>query len=292
MKIGVSSYSFVRLVRAGTMSNLDVAAKAKEMGFDVIEFSNFVLPEGETALSLAPKLKEACDAAGLEVANYAVPADFLSGSGGDLEAEVERVKADLRVAEILGSPQMRHDGTRGIPKDWSGPKSFEGVLPRLAMGCRAVTEFAADRGIRTMIENHGFFCQDSDRVEKLICAVDHPNFGVLVDMGNFAVVDEESGPAVGRLMPYTFHVHAKDFHLKSGDLPFPGKGWNVSRGGNFWRGAIIGHGDVPVVQCLRAMKKANYDGVLSIEFEGMEDPLTGIELGLANLKRFVGEVYG
>jgi sugar phosphate isomerase/epimerase len=37
------------------------------------------------------------------------------------------------------------------------------------------------------------------------------------------------------------------------------------------------------------MKKGGYDGVLSIEFEGMEDPLQGIAVGLENLQRFVKE---
>jgi len=141
------------------------------------------------------------------------------------------------------------------------------------------------------VENHGFFCQDSERVEMLVCAVDHPNFGVLVDMGNFICVDEDPQVAVGRLMPYAFHVHAKDFHLKPGDGWWPGRGWNRSRGGNFWRGAMIGHGDVPVRGCLRIMKAAGYDGVLSIEFEGMEDVLTGIACGHENLRRMVSDIY-
>ena len=63
--------------------------------------------------------------------------------------------------------------------------------------------------------------------------------------------------------------------------------WNVSRGGNFWRGAIIGHGNVPLLPCIRTLKRAGYAGVLSIEFEGIEDPLMGTELGQANLRRLV-----
>ncbi|MCP4640926.1 MAG: sugar phosphate isomerase/epimerase [bacterium] len=94
------------------------------------------------------------------------------------------------------------------------------------------------------------------------------------------------------MMPYAFHVHAKDFHTKPGTVTFPGEGWFQSRAGNHLRGSIIGHGDVPIVQCLRIMKAAGFDGVLSIEFEGMEEPLKGIELGLKNLRRFVEEVYG
>lgn len=292
MKIGVSSYSFSKLVHSGRMSQLDVISKAREMGFDVIEFSTFALPEGETPLTFAPKVREECERVGIEVANYTISGDFISGSGGDLDAEIERLKEEVRVARILNSPGMRHDAAWGFPSDYKGVQSFDAVLPRLAKGCRAVTEYAAELGIKTMVENHGFFAQDSERMEKLVTAVDHPNFGLLVDMGNFLCVDEDPEKAVGRLMPYAFHVHAKDFHVKSGNQPNPGRGWFSSRGGNYLRGAVIGHGDVPIVQCLKIMKGKNYDGILSIEFEGMEEPLEGIAIGLENLRSFVDRVYG
>ncbi len=292
MKIGVSSYSYSRLVRDGVMKQIDVIAQAKEQGFDVLEFSTIAVPEGKSLESFATELRQEADRIGMPIANYTIGADFLNGSGGDLEAEIERVKQEVRIASILGAPGMRHDATRGFPPDHKGGSSFDDAIPRLAKGCRAVTEFAADLGIRTMVENHGYFCQDSERLEKLASAVAHPNFGILVDMGNFICVDEDPGLAIGRLMPCAFHVHAKDFHLKRGSSPHPGRGWNVSRGGNFWRGAIIGHGDVPIVQCLRVMQRTGYDGVLSIEFEGMEDVLLGIEIGQENLRRFVNLVYG
>lgn len=288
MQIGVSSYSY-------SQSKLDlfqIITKAKEMGFDVIEFAGFPnLPEGETALSFAPRVREACDEAGLKVANYTIWADFINGSNGDLKAEIERVKDEVRVAQILGAPGMRHDSTWGWPATKTGARGFDDALPILIEGCRVITEFAADLGIKTMVENHGYFCQDSERVEKLVNGVDHPNFGVLLDMGNFLVVDEDPTEAVGRLMPYTFHVHAKDFHVKSGNESSPGQGWFSSRGGNYLRGAIVGHGEVPIVQVLKIMKNAKYSGVLSIEFEGMEDPLKAIPIGLENLKRYVASVY-
>lgn len=292
MQIGVSSYSFSRLVRSGALRQIDVVAKAKAMGFDAIEFSTLAVPEGETTASLARQLAEEADRVGIPIVNYTIAADFLNGSSGDLDAEIARLQEEVRIAEILGVPGMRHDATSGFGPQTQGARDFAAALPRLVEGCLGVTRFAEQHGIRTMVENHGYFCQDSDRVESLVCAVNHSNFGVLVDMGNFICVDEDPGRAIGRLMPYAFHVHAKDFHLKSGDQPWPGTGWALSRGGNFWRGAMIGHGDVPITTCLRVMHKAGYDGVLSIEFEGLEEPLTGIELGLQNLRRLVADVYG
>lgn len=287
MKIGVSSYSFSRLVNSGVMSQLDVVTKTAELGFDAIEFAGFALPEGASPLGFAEEARAACEAHNLEIVNYPIGADFLRGCNGDLQAEIERVKDEVRVAHALGVPGMRHDATAGFPPNHVGAKSFDAALPRVAEGCLAVTEFAAELGIRTMVENHGYFCQDSDRVEKLICTVNHPNFGALIDIGNFACADEECTQAVARLAPYAFHVHAKDFHVKSGLQPFPGDGWFSSRAGNYLRGAIIGHGEIPVTQCLRLIKASGYDGVLSIEFEGMEDPVLGIHLGLSNLKRFL-----
>ncbi len=292
MQIGVSSYSYSPLVKSGDMQQIDVPLKAKEMGFDVLEFSTISVPEGRTLEDFAAELRRACDSAGIPVANYTIGADFLNGSEGDLEAEIERVKGEVRIAEILGAPGMRHDASGGFPATHSAPRGFDDALPALAEGCRAVTEYAAEKGIKTMVENHGHFCQDSVRVEKLVNAVGHPNFGVLVDMGNFVCVDEDPAVAVGRLLPYAFHVHAKDFHIKSGLQPWPGEGWALTRGGNYRRGAVIGHGEVPIVQCLRVMKQAGYDGVLSIEFEGIEETIKGIKIGHSNLRRFVADVYG
>ena len=274
------------------MHPLDVIARAKEMGFEVIEFAGLTPPEGISALDFAPTVRGACAQAGLPIVNYTIPADLLCGSDGNLTTEVRRLCAEVLVAEALGAPGMRHDAGWGFPKGHPGPKSFEAALPRMAEGCRAVTEFAAARGIRTMVENHGYFCQDSDRMEELVEVVGHPNFGALVDIGNFMCADEDPAQAVARLAPHAFHVHVKDFHWKSGNGPDPGEGWFPTRAGNRLRGAILGHGEVPVAQCLRLLKEAGFDGVLSLEFEGLEDPIKGIAIGLANLRRAVEEVWG
>lgn len=286
MKIGVSSYSFSKAVNSGVLTQFDVVSKAKEMGFEIIEFAGLIVPEGETAESYAERIKEECARVGIEMGNYTIGADFINGSDGNLEAEIDRLKGEVKIAKILGAPGMRHDATAGFKSGYVGPKSFEDALPILVKGCRAITEYAQDFGIRTMVENHGFFCQDSERVEKLVNGVNHKNFGILVDMGNFLCADEDPFKAVGRLAPYAFHVHAKDFHTKPGTSPNPGEGWFFSRGGNYLRGSIIGHGDVPVVQCLRILKNAGYNGAVSIEFEGMEDSFTGISVGLQNLKNY------
>jgi sugar phosphate isomerase/epimerase len=290
MKIGVSSYSFSRLVHEKRMTQFDVIAKSKELGFDAIEFAGLDVPAGETPASYAGRVREACAQAGLPIVCYTIGADFLRAGADAWQAEAERLKGEVRQAAALGVPTMRHDATGGFPRGHVGPRGFDDALPALVKGCRAVTEFAAGLGIRTTVENHGFFCQDSERVEKLVNGVNDPNFGTLVDIGNFLCADEDPAAAVGRVAPYVFHAHAKDFHVKPGSAPEPGAGWFKSRAGTFLRGAIVGHGQVPVPQCLGILKRSGYDGYLSLEFEGMEEPLTGIAVGLENLRRYLKAV--
>ena len=78
--------------------------------------------------------------------------------------------------------------------------------------------------------------------------------------------------------------------MKSGNGPGPGQGWFQTRSGNYLRGSIIGHGEVPLLQILRILKNADYSGVLSIEFEGLEDPLKAILIGLENLRRYLASI--
>ena len=277
MKIGVSSYSFHQAVSAGRMSTYDIVDAAAKMGFEEIDFA--VLLGDDPLEEMCKKLGKQAKDAGIGVSNYAVAADFLNKN---LDEEVERVKGELRNAVLLGARTLRHDAAWKLPEDGS-IRTFRQALPRIAEGCRRVTEYAETLGIRTMTENHGTFVQESARVEALIEAVDHPNFGALVDMGNFMCADEAPEKAVGVMAPLAFHVHAKDFLYKPCTARNPGKGWFGTRGGAFLRGTVIGHGVVPVEACLRILKNAGYDGTVAIEFEGMEPCEKAIALSRENL---------
>ena len=203
----------------------------------------------------------------------------------DLAAEIERVKRNVDIAAAYGCPILRHDISRGFGA--GDPRSYEDAIEILAPAVRAITRYAAERGVVTTTENHGYFSQDSDRVEKLILAVNEPNFGALVDIGNFSCVDEENVSATKRLSAYARHAHVKDFHTKDAGADNPGQGWFQSRAKNYLRGAILGHGNLPVGECIRALAQGGYDGYLTLEFEGLEDPMQAIEIGMANLRKYL-----
>ena len=179
---------------------------------------------------------------------------------------------------------MRHDVTYSLPERTTWEDAISTLAPRI----RKVTEYAKEKGIRTCSENHGYIFQDSVRVEALIKAVGDPNYGWLVDVGNFLCADEWPLEGVTRALPYIIHAHVKDFlYRKSDELLARPSGFFGTRNGNLLRGTILGHGDVPVAEAVKLIRKAGYDGVLSLEFEGAEENLPALRAGLKYMTRLM-----
>lgn len=285
MKTCVSTYSYGSYNHSDKLGIYGIIDKTAELGFAGIEFC-----EGEWIDNLdidkAKRVREHAEKAGLDIVSYCAGADFINGSNGNIKDEITKLKLSVDFAAALGVKNMRHDCTSGF-RGRQYSIGVDDALLIVAEGCREVTMYAEQKGIGTMTENHGYFLQGSFRHEKLINAVAHKNFGALVDIGNYLCADEDPPYAVGVIAPYVKHAHAKDFHVKSGMESDPGAGWFMSRSGNYLRGAIIGHGDAKVAQSIKALKRGGYDGYLSIEFEGIEDNILGITLGLENLKKYI-----
>lgn len=286
MKIGVSSYSFSKYLRETRCGYLKICDIAKEMGYDGIEFVGLINEAwGITGdpIAIAKEIKEYCAKIGLEIAAYTVGANLLDPNK---EESVRKLKESVDIAEALGAPVMRHDVASKLPENHL--YTYEDAIVDMIPLIREITEYAEAKGIKTCTENHGFIFQAPERVEQLITAVNHKNYGWLCDMGNFLCVDADPVEAVYIAAPHAFHVHVKDFLFKSGDEPMPAGYQIVTGGGNYIRGTVVGHGVVPVRQCLNILKRAGYEGFVSVEFEGAEENLPALKNALAFLRGVIG----
>ena len=283
MKASVSSYSFSQTLRKGEMTQFDTLSAAHDIGFRAIEFTDLAPKPGATLkeqLAYAQALRAEANRLGMKIVSYTIGADLFK-EGDAAKTEIDRLCRQLDVAAALGAPLMRHDVCSKLAPAGAG-RSFYGMLPTLARNIREVTAYGQSVGVRTCSENHGFVAQDSQRVESLFVAVGHDNYGLLLDMGNFACVDEDIPQAVSRLAPYAIHAHAKDFYFH----PF-GDGFTggiYTRAANRLVGCAVGDGMVPIRQCLAILRRAGYDGYLSVEYEGEADCREGIARSLNFLR--------
>ncbi|MBW4083139.1 sugar phosphate isomerase/epimerase [Paenibacillus sp. S150] len=285
MKFGISTYSLAGAIRSGEMNIADVIHFIAEIGGEHVE----IVPIGYN-LTEDPGLIEVITsqaaAAGIDVSNYAISANFLTEDEAALALEIERVKHEVDIAARLGVSFMRHDVASSPDVSIA---HFNAALPQLAAACRTIADYAAGFGITTSVENHGYFIQNSDRVQALIQAVDRANFKTTLDIGNFMCADEDSPAAVRNNLPFASVVHFKDFYLRP-SYQNPGEGWFRTTAGNYLRGAIVGQGDIDMREVIRLVKDSGYDGYVSLEFEGLEECKQGTRIGLDNLRRIWQEV--
>ncbi len=287
MKWGMSTYSLSRAIIAQEMTVPDVIEWTKEIGGEHVE----IVPIGYDLTQqpeLVPAIRRKAEQVGIDISNYTVAANFVCEDESAFRQEIERVKREVDIAVALGVKLFRHD-VASRPPEQSSIVYFQNDLPKLAEACRQIAEYAADFGITTSVENHGFYMQASERVESLIAAVGRPNFKTTLDIGNFMCVDESPVRGVRNNVSLASMIHLKDFYLRSKHLN-PGNGWFQTAGGDYLRGAIVGQGDIDMREVLRIIKASGYDGYLSIEFEGLEDCRFGAQTGLENAKRMWDEV--
>lgn len=283
MKISCSTYNFRPLMEnhGGTMTIAEMVATIKEMGFDGVEAEQCTFVDKDL-MSSAKLLKDECDKHGLPIVCFSVGADLL------LKAEESKatIKQQILAAKIMGAPRLRHDICWGI--DQPVYRSFAYNCKKIAAQCRELTEFGAEHGIETMSENHGYYFQDSRDVEMLINEVDHPNYGLLYDIGNVICADEDFAHACGVLKHYAKMAHVKDFYVANGNAPFSTPGFFPTRGGNLCIGTIVGNGVVPVHQLLRELK----DRVewVTVEYEGPEGVMKGVLDSLVNTRRIINQI--
>ncbi|MBP1994051.1 sugar phosphate isomerase/epimerase family protein [Paenibacillus eucommiae] len=283
MKLGLSSYSLYQAIADGRLTIVDAVKWVAEHGGEHIE----IVPAGYDLIEtpeLIGQIRDAAEQAGIELSGYLIGANFLQDGAEAQQQEIDRVKLHVDIASKLGVRNMRFDVAYAAIDEDRSLSRFESDLPVLTAGCRAVADYAAQFGIMTSVENHGYYIQASERVNRLVKVVDRENFRTTLDVGNFWCADEDPLLGVKRNVEIASFVHFKDFYRRLSSKQ-PGEGWFPSAGGYWLRGAICGYGDLDLAATVRVLKEAGYDGHLSIEFEGQEDCLLASRINLANVRR-------
>jgi len=293
VKLGLSTYSLMNAIKAGEMTVLDAIQWIADNGAEHVE----IVPFGYQLVGnndLIDAIRKKAEDVGIEISNYAILADLLKEDKEEYEAEIKRLMGEVDIAHRLGVKLMRHDvSSFRRPLEQNTIVHFERDLPRMVEACRRIADYAARYGIATTVENHGFYVNGSDRIERLITAVDRPNYRQTLDVGNFWCMDENPVVGVKKTIKYAVMVHLKDFYFRKGSQ-FAGNSqlfrcdsgtWFRTYTGNLLRGSIVGDGDIDLWEVMRVIKHSGYDGYISVEFEGMEDCRLSCRISMENARR-------
>jgi len=264
----LAQWSLHRSLYSGELNHLDFAKISKEsFGIDAIEYVNSFFFEKAEDKSYLKEMKTRADDHGVQ--SLLIMCDN-EGSLGDPDNQkrqkaVENHYKWHEAAKYLGCHSIRvnaylTESLHGLEVgDYTKTGSYENQVSLAADGLRKLTEFGANLGINTIVENHGGLSSDGAWLASVMKAVDHPMCGTLPDFGNFRIEGDrwyDRYKGVKELMPFAKAVSAKSYDFDSN--------------GNETRTDFFRMMDIVI--------DAGYSGYVGIEYEGSGmDEMSGIK---------------
>ena len=233
------------------------------------------------------QLKKRIDNLGLELPAIC---GELGGHGFQIREENPQKLATLKhiidMAEILETPVVStHIGV--IPDDTESP-IFKAVL-------EAMTEagiYAKSKGIGIAIETG----PETPEVLKMFLDMTEGGVGANLDPANLVMVHNVNAAHSAEVLKgHILHTHAKDgINLRKCDAmkvynAFAEGGFEqlVAESGELFKEVPLGEGNVNFPEYIPALKKAGYDGYLTIEREVGAKPFDDIKMAVAFLKNLL-----
>lgn len=259
MKLSVSAWSIEKKLFSGEMNIFDFIGFCHQNEVKYVELLNCFWKD-EADIEKANKLLKELN---MVVSSYSIGNDFVQNNLEHRKQQIEDVKKGIDIACRLNTKLLRvfsGNSKEGIPfstaREWIVDSFIE------------VSQYAEKKGITMVLENHGLFAGKSSQVKELIDEVGSKSLKANTDTGNFLIVNEDPFEAVKELKDYIAFVHFKDFK----EVSVNEKGYN-SIDGRRYQGTILGSGEVPMKEIVDFLYNSGYDGYLSIEYEGIGDPL-------------------
>jgi len=276
MRLGLSQWSVRQWFRSGTMDVEKFLKYAKELGCEGVELLDTFWKDDEEKRRAPALLKKY----GLQLSCYSLSNDFADDDPAKRKAQVDYMRAGIDDMAMLGTKVSRVFG--GNPKEGT---SYEKARDYIIEGLRAASAYAATKGVVLALENHGRLCGKADQVLDLIAAVGSKSFRANPDLANFTGVMDDPVQATRKLAKYTVHVHCKDILVVPPDQVAQGE--RTRSDGTALRGVALGEGSVDLPACLQALGEAGFTGFLSVEYEGREDPQTGVPKSVEYVNRLL-----
>lgn len=273
-------YSYVRAVQQGRLDLPGFIHEAKRAGAEGVELLSYFYKDvaADRAKALA-----ALAETGLPCPIFSISQNFAKTSAAERSAELDKIKFGVDEAGYYGAGVVRV-----FAGDVSPGISFEEARDWIVEGLTAAAEYAHKAGVRLALENHGKLAGRGDQVRELVGEVRLQSgcdaFGANPDTGNFMLVNQPSHEAIEQVAPYAYMVHFKDFRSA---LPSETEQIYTALDGSRWVGTAVGEGEVNLGACISALRDAGFDGWLSVEYEGVEDPFTAVPRSIANARQYL-----
>jgi L-ribulose-5-phosphate 3-epimerase len=275
IKLGLSSYSYwhFKTAKVPIETVIDEAARLGVEGVDILHRQM----EGEDNAYLQ-KLKRHAFLNGVDLICLSIHQGFVTPDPAERQKNIDHTIHGIELAYKLGIPSMRLNTGR-----WNTIKSFDELMAKRGVepilpghtedeGFKWVIDSiekclpkAAECGVMLALENHWGLSSTPEGLLRIRKAIDSPWLGVLMDTGNFL---ENPYDKLEQVAPYASFVQAKTYY-----------------GGGEWYSL-----DLDYKRIFDILRRANYNGYVSLEFEGKETAESGVRKSLDMMRKAMNSV--
>lgn len=247
---------------------------ADEYGFDGVELLLYQLQQNEMlSHSKMMSYKRHALRLGLPLVGLSTHQGFVTPDREKRKENIDRTIGQIEIAYQFGIPVMRvNTGTwgtsgsfdelmanRGIESPLEG-YTDEDAFPWVIEALEKCLPTAEKCGVVLALENHWGLGLTPEGILRIVNAIDSPWLQICTDTGNFL---DDPYDRLEKIAPQTIFVQAKTYY-----------------GGGQWYTLDLDYDRIGDI-----LRKHDYRGYISLEFEGMEDYQTAIPQSLALLRK-------
>ncbi len=274
--IGVSTYSFWQF-RNHRLDISECIDKAAAMGFDGVEVLHIQMADESNAT--LQKIKRQAHSLGLALMGLSTHQGFVTPDRSERQTNIQKTLYQIDLAYRLGIPTMRiNTGRWGTTKSFDELMAHKGIEPALPGhtddeafkwvidALEKLLPRAEECGVVLGLENHWGLGRTAEGVLKIVETIKSPWLQITLDTGNFLENSYEQMERMASSSVPLALVQAKTYF-----------------GGGRWYAL-----DLDYSRIANILRKHNYRGWISLEFEGNEDAQTGVPKSLELLRKSFG----
>jgi sugar phosphate isomerase/epimerase len=243
--LGCPDWSFEKILNFAVQNNYSgIEVRGIQRQMDLMKCKEFGSPENIAATRRLMKDKD------LRFVDLGSSAEMHHSDVAERQKHLDDAKRFIDLAQKLDCPYIRVFPNK-LPKEDRQP-----TMDLIAQGLLAAGDYAKGSSVVVLMETHGDVVETAV-IKQIMEAAKHPHVGLVWDVANmWTITKEPPAHAYSQLRDYIHHTHIKDALLVDGKPQYK----------------LLGKGEVPIFEAIDLLRKGNYKGYYSFEWEKMWHP--------------------
>ena len=260
-KMSLAQWSFNKSFRSGGVSPYEFARLASELGFEGLEYVNQLYPdvmdsEDKSAAIAAFVEKNNVLAAQYKLQNVLIMID----SEGDLASSNENTRSEAIANHKLWIDAANQMGCSAVRLNLFGESDPEKWVANSILSLTDLADYAADKNINVIVENHGRLSSNVPVLMKVINGTGKSNCGTLPDFGNFCIAEEGYGSLFDGSCKEFYDPYKGVSEMIVKAFGVSAKSYDFDEEGN--------ETTLDYNRLIKIVKDAGYKGFVGVEYEG------------------------